>query len=177
MALGTFTPPAGGAKASSFDPRFNANKPLIVVVREFREGFTTQRFPDPKDVVIVDLVDLLADTVVPSVIWGAAAIVDRLKDQAGNGEKLPVIINEKISGKGNKYTTIDPLQEGQMLDLAVAWDKKNPTRLADESEAHRAVQAEAQNAAPAATPAAAPAAAEPKIDDAALAAAIAALGT
>jgi hypothetical protein len=137
IALGTFTPPVGG-KAGSFDPRNHADKPLIVVVREFRKDFTTRRFPNPKDVIIVDIVDILADAVHISVIWGSGAIVDRLKDQVPqNGEapqRLPVKISHVTSGAGNPYCTVDPL-EGKALELAAAWDQRYPTRIDDERAA------------------------------------------
>lgn len=138
MALGTFTPPAGG-KAGSFDPRQHAGKPLIVVVREFREDFATKRFPTPKDVVICDIVDILADTVHVSVIWGSAAIVDRVKGYTPKDgetpEKLPVQIVKVAGATGNEYCTLEPL-DGKALELAAAWDAKNGARI-DEARAER----------------------------------------
>lgn len=200
MALGTFTPPArANGKAGSFDPRFNTDKPLIVVVREFRENFTTQRFPNPKDVVIYDVVDLLANTVQISVITGSGAIVDRLKPSVpADGavpEKLPVVFKLVSPAGGNPYCTVEPL-EGQALQLAIAWDAKNPTRIEDERAAKMAADAAQApavdpvaaalqglgQAAPAAAPlqgigqTAAPAAAAPAMSDADLEAAIKALG-
>lgn len=134
MALGTFTPPASGT-AGSFDPRTNHSKPLIVVCREFREGFTTRRFPTPKDVVICDVVDLLADTVHVAVIWGGGAMVDRLKGSVPTGaevpERLPVTIVPVTAGNGGTYYVVEPL-EGTALQVAVAWDEKYPTRIDDE---------------------------------------------
>lgn len=146
MALGTWTPPSSGT-AGSFDPRNHADKPLIVVVREFRENFTTRKYPNPKNVIIVDVVDILADTVHVSVIWGSAAIVDRLKDQAPKpGEqpqRLPVVIRHVASAStGRTYTTVDPL-EGKALELAAAWDAKYPTRIDDERAARQSEVREA----------------------------------
>lgn len=142
MALGTFTLKAKG-KAGSYDPRLHVGKPLIVVPREFRAGFTTQRFPNPKDVVIVDIVDLLADTVHVSVIWGSGAIVDAVKDHVpvdgGEPTKLPVMIKQVQSAAGNQYTTLVPL-EGPALQLAAAWDAKHPTRVDAERQRHEAEQ-------------------------------------
>lgn len=140
MALGTFTPPAGG-KAGSFDPRNHADKPLIVVVREFRPNFTTRAYPNPKDVIICDIVDILANAVHVSVIWGSAAIVDRLKDQAPKDgaapERLPVKISHVQSAStGRMYTTVDPL-DGKALELAAAWDAKFPSRIDDERAARQ----------------------------------------
>jgi hypothetical protein len=142
--LGTFVPPAGPGKATSFDPRYNTDKPLIVVLREFRENFTTQRFPNPRNVVIVDVVDLMADEVHASVIWGAAAIVDRLKG-VNPGEPLPVVIQNRQSAAGNTYTTVEPL-DGQGLQFAQAWYAKFPTRIDEVRAAREAERQAAQQA-------------------------------
>lgn len=143
MALGTYTLKARG-KASSFDPRTNHGKPLIVVPREFRQNFTTPRFPTPKDVVIVDVVDLLADTVLISVIWGGGAMVDAIKQHVpAEGQeptKLPVMIQPATSANGGTYYVLVPL-DGQMLALAQAWDAKYPTRVEQERVNHEAQQA------------------------------------
>ena len=146
MALGTFTPPPSQT-ASSFDPRTNHGKPLIVVVREFRENFTTRKFPQPKDVVIVDVVDLLAGEIKLSVIWGGGAMVDRLKGsvaaEGAEPERLPVkIVKVSPASGGNDYYSIDPL-EGKELDLAAAWDAKNPT-LIDEKRAEKEAEERAK---------------------------------
>lgn len=142
MALGTYTMKAKG-KASSFDPRINGGKPLIVVPREFRPNFTTQRFPQPKDVVIVDVVDLLADTVHVSVIWGGGAMVDAIKDHVpAEGQeptKLPVKIGQAQAASGNQYYILEPL-EGAALQLAAAWDAKHPNRVDNERALHDATQ-------------------------------------
>jgi hypothetical protein len=154
MALGTFTLKAKG-KASSFDPRVNGGKPLIVIPREFRPNFTTQRFPNPKDVVIVDVVDLLADTVHVSVIWGGGAMVDAIKEHVpAEGQeptKLPVKIQAASSAAGNSYYVLAPL-DGAALQLANAWDAKFPQRVDQERARHEAEQG---TAAPAADPMAA----------------------
>jgi hypothetical protein len=154
MALGTFTLKAKG-KASSFDPRVNGGKPLIVIPREFRPNFTTQRFPNPKDVVIVDVVDLLADTVHVSVIWGGGAMVDAIKEHVpAEGQeptKLPVKIQAASSAAGNSYYVLAPL-DGAALQLANAWDAKFPQRVDQERARHEAEQG---TTAPAADPMAA----------------------
>jgi hypothetical protein len=156
MALGTYTLKAKG-KASSFDPRVNGGKPLIVVPREFRANFTTQRFPNPKDVVIVDVVDLLADTVHVSVIWGGGAMVDAIKEHVPvDGQeptKLPVKISAASSAAGNQYYVLEPL-DGAALQLAGAWDAKFPQRIDAERARHEAEQV-AGGGAPAADPMAA----------------------
>lgn len=156
MPLGTFTMRAKG-KASSFDPRVNHGKPLIVVPREFRKDFTTPRFPTPKDVVIVDVVDLLSDTVLISVIWGGGAMVDAVKEHVPTeGEqptKLPVMIKPATSATGSQYFVLAPL-EGQALQVAQMWDAKFPQRIDQERVRHEAEQL-AQANTPAADPMAA----------------------
>lgn len=203
MALGTFVAPAAGnfIKADKFDPRVNANKPLIVKVRDFNPEFSTKEFPEKRPVVFVDLVDLspvVAKTgqaeVLVSVIWGSAAMVDRLKGYAGTDEKLPLTISSVKSQQTNRtYFTVEPL-EGVALKLAGAWDDKNPTAM-DDLRAQREAEAEAEGAqntqdngpaitglasgkaAPAASaPAAAPASATAGMSDADLEAAIRDLG-
>lgn len=157
MALGTYTLKAKG-KAASFDPRVNHGKPLIVVPREFRANFTTQRFPNPKDVVIVDVVDLLADTVYISVIWGGGAMVDAIKEHIpSDGQAptpLPVMIQPTSSASGNAYYVLVPL-EGAALQLAAAWDAKYPTRVDQERSQHEAQQVAGGSTAPTVDPMAA----------------------
>lgn len=138
MALGTFTPPPSKS-ASQFDPREKFGRPLIVVAREFLPDHKTKRFPDPRDKVVADVVDLLTDSVVVSVLWGSGAIVDRLKpsvpEEGATPEKLPVkIVKVSPAGGGNDYFSIEPL-EGKELALAVAWDGKNPVRIDEERKA------------------------------------------
>lgn len=147
MALGTFTPPPSGGKAGSFDPRYNANKPLIVVPREFRPQFVTQRFPNPKDVVICDVVDVAANVVHVSVIWGAEAIVDHIKRYVpADGtapDPLPVKIITVTGQKGNAYGKLVPL-EGPELDYVAGWDAAFPGRIDAERGAKIAADQAAQ---------------------------------
>jgi len=147
IALGTFTPPPTGGKAGSFDPRYNANKPLIVVPREFRPQFVTQRFPNPKDVVICDVVDVAANVVHVSVIWGAEAIVDHIKRYVPTDgtapDPLPVKIVTVTGQKGNAYGKLVPL-EGPELDYVAGWDAAFPGRIDAERGAKIAADQAAQ---------------------------------
>lgn len=136
MALGTFTPPATGGKSSTFDPRpqfGNVGKPLIVVPREFKPDFVTPKYPNPKNVVIVDVVDLSPlysggeAVVLPSVIWGAAAVVDYLKpyclDPNTVNTPLPVKIETRVGASGTPYAVLNGLADAE-LNLAAMWDQK-----------------------------------------------------
>jgi hypothetical protein len=144
MALGQFIAPQTGAfiKGDTFDPRLNHSKPLIVVVREFKPDFVTKQYPKPKDVVIVDLVDLIANDVKVSVIWGAAAVVDRLKGMAGTDEKLPVKLEKRKSQTNSDYFTVVGL-EGKELELAVAFDQKRGDAI-EKERAERQAEADAR---------------------------------
>lgn len=135
MALGTYSAPVNTGKASTFDPRpqfGNVGKPLIVVLREFKAGFVTPKYPNPKDVVICDVVDLSPTyaggeaVVLPSVIWGAAAITDQINKQCQPGVAYPMKIVTVIGNSGTPYAKIQGLQEdpadAEMLQRAVAWD-------------------------------------------------------
>jgi len=183
MALGTFTPPAS-VNGSSFDPRDKHGRPLIVVPRKFLPQHVSKRFPTPRDKVAVDVVDLLENQVYLSVLWGSGPIVDRLNDAMKKGNTdvaLPIKIEEvKPESGGNKYYIVVPL-EGKELQLAAAWDEKNPGRVdreraEAEAEAGQQQQNGAGNESPATeAPAAPAAAAQPRMDDDALEAAIAAL--
>lgn len=189
IALGQFIAPPSGLKAGQFDPAQNVGKPVIMVPREHRTDFVTPRFPNPKDVVIYDLVDLTsldpatgeARNLQISVITGAGAMVDRLKNhlpgQPGNDTGAPMALPVKIvaverPGKAT-YFSIAGL-EGQELQLAQLWDTRFGIAYIDAKRAE--VQAEQQvangaaagngmpawaanGAAPAPAPAAAPAAA------------------
>lgn len=134
MPLGTFTPPATGV-GSSYNPKEKHGRPLIAVPRKFLPNHVSKKYPQPKDKVAVDVVDLLENKVYLSVLWGSGPIVDRLNDAMKKGNTdvpLPVKIREvHPDGGGNVYYTVDPL-DGKELELAAAWDAKNPTRIADE---------------------------------------------
>jgi hypothetical protein len=154
MALGTFVPPVS-RKAGSFDPRDNAGKPLIVIPREFREGFVSARYKDPKDVVIYDVADLTPllqgeqPVIHVSVITGSGAMVDRLKTSvpADGAEptKLPVKIEAVTPPGKNTYYTIEPLDpESNEFKLAVAWESKYPTAIDDKRREHQAEMAAQQ---------------------------------
>lgn len=162
MALGTYSAPVNTGKASTFDPRpqfGNVGKPLIVVLREFKAGFVTPKYPNPKDVVICDVVDLSPTyaggeaVVLPSVIWGAAAITDQINKQCQPGVAYPMKIVTVIGNSGTPYAKIQGLQEdpadAEMLQRAVAWDGQFGLAYIDHMAAQkRAADAMAAAAAP-----------------------------
>jgi hypothetical protein len=186
--LGEFKNNGGGAypESTKFDADANLGHPLVVIVHDFKEDFTSERFPNPRPVafvMIADLNPLLSGgqpVLYGNAILGGTAVADRLRGYAGATNedgtpvKLPVklvTVQPKKKG-GNPYRGIEPLA-GAELDLAAKWDAKFPTALQDERQrlldeaAARAAEEEAD-----AKPAPAK---EAAIPDDALAAAIAAL--
>lgn len=162
IALGTFNAPINSGKASSFDPRpqyGNVGKPLIVVCREYKENFVTPKFPTPKNVVIVDVVDLSPlyaggeAIVLPSVIWGAGAVVDRIRKECQPGEAYPMKLIT-VNGSNGPYASIVGLQtdpaDAEMLARAVDWDTRFGIAYVDHCRAQKqAADAAAAAAAPA----------------------------
>lgn len=186
MALGTFKASSGNFPAATpFDADANKGHPLIVIVHDFREDFSTKQYPKERPVafvMIADLAPVLQGK--PAVLYGNAilggdAVADRLrayagKDEEGNYTKLPVKLGTAKSQKtGNNYRTIEPL-EGDELKLATIWDEKNPTALTDERDRLQA-EADAEAEKGGGTAASNGRAPQPGTDDDALAAAIAGL--
>lgn len=147
MALGTFVAPQGNfIKATPFDAAANAGHPLIVIVHDFKEDFSTKEYPNERPVAFVMIADLAPvlqgqpAQLYANAILGGDAVADRLRAYAPGGNrnpdgelmKLPVKLGTAKSQKsGRNYRTIEPL-EGAELKLAVTWDEKNPTVLQDE---------------------------------------------
>lgn len=174
-------------KAGQFNPPANVGKPVIMVPREHRADFVTPQFPTPKDVVIYDVVNLLTGEIHISVITGAGAMVDRLKNhlpgQPGNDTGVPMLLPVKIvavdrPGKSTYYSIAG--LEDQELQLAGLWESKfgMATIDAKRAEVHAEQQvangAAAGNGMPAwaangAAPATTPAAASAPVTEAATA--------
>jgi|SRR5882757_9123789 len=145
MALGQYTQRPSKGKTNTFKPQNNANKPLLIVPREFITGFTSEAYKErgEQDVLLYDIVDLstamtptglnlAAATIVPTVITGAGAIVDDLKRFVPGGpenqsadEKMMALKFIPTRGKGpNEYYICEQLS-GPELQLAAAWDSQH----------------------------------------------------
>lgn len=145
MALGTFKAQAGNfIAATPFDAAASAGHPLVVIVHDFKEDFSTEAYPNERPVAFVMIADLAPVlqgqpvALYANAILGGDAVADRLRnyakaeDEAGNPVKLPVKLGTAKSQKtGRNYRTIEPLT-GAELQLAIEWDEKNPTALQDE---------------------------------------------
>ena len=129
---------------------------LLVKVREFRPDFSSQQYPTPKPVVIVDVLDLsvvaanvkanpsdlLAGAVFIGPLWGAEAVVDGLKDYAGSDELIPVMVGSAVSpSTGRTYCLLDAIEDDATMQFAAGVDAKFPDVL-DERRAQREAQAD-----------------------------------
>ncbi|MGI8313313.1 hypothetical protein [Saccharopolyspora hattusasensis] len=102
------------------------DKPLIVVVREHRQGIVTKFSPDGKDGITVDVADLTTDSTFLDVLWMNGAIVDGLAPHVGKA--MPVKLVWTPGKSGYPYLSVAPL-EGAELQLAAAWATKNGDRI------------------------------------------------
>lgn len=116
-------------------------RPLLIDVREYFPEFTSPKFPVPKPVVIVDVVDLTTGRIYVGPLWGTKQPVDALSGYAGSGTILPVKLETKTSGTGNPYLYVSAL-EGQELANANAWYAQYPQAMA-QSRAAKEQQAQA----------------------------------
>lgn len=145
---------------------------LLVRVSELKLNHTTRRFPNPQDKVVVDVIDASTITLGPDgqptppsiyveCLWGAGAVVDGLREYAGDGNFYPVKVGTATSGTGNQYVTLEA-PEGQDKALAVAAYERFAS-MVDQRRAQKLAEAQAARAnnvqapvAPVAPPALAP---------------------
>lgn len=141
------------------------NRPLLVLVNECLKDFVSQAYPDPKDVITLDVADLSTGRIYIGPLWGAGRVVDSLKPYAGSGQVMPVKLVE-IQGKTRVYLGVEALT-GTELAMAQQWFASYPTAMADQRAQKEMAAQTAMTAAPAPVPVqglpapAAPAAAAP----------------
>lgn len=166
MELGTFTPrPRDEMIGDKLQAQEAIDKALVVFVREHKSGIKTKFNQDPKekgykpdggDGVIVDVADVVANTVYIDVLWLNGAIVDNLAPYVG--QALPIkLVWTASQGGGKPFIGVQQLDGGHM-QVAQAWAAANPTRF-DTERAQRVANAAAFEAT--ATPVAAAPAIQP----------------
>lgn len=84
-----------------YPPKDNYNKPLLVKVREHKEGIVTSNSPDGAPGVIVDLVDLSDGKIYRNTLWMGGAVVDGLKQYVG--KVLVIRFESRKSNSGRTY--------------------------------------------------------------------------
>lgn len=140
-------------------------RPLLVLVNECLKDFVSAEYPEPKDVITLDVADLSTGRIYIGPLWGAGRVVDSLKPYAGSGQVMPVKL-VTIQGKTRPYLGVEPLA-GAELAMAQQWYASYPTAMADQRTQKEMAAQAAMTAAPAPVPVqglpapAAPAAAAP----------------
>jgi hypothetical protein len=122
MTLQNFTPKAR-IQGDKMDLRNYYGRPLLVRVNEFVPDFTSPRFPDPKPVVFVDVVDLASGQIFINALWGGGAVVDNLKEHAGTNVVLPLMA-QQAQGSGNAYIALVALDDATAA-AAGQWYQQN----------------------------------------------------
>lgn len=144
MTLGQFAPKPK-IDSDPIQAKQMANRPMLLRVEQMIPDFTSTKYPEPKNVVIVDIVDLASGQVYIGPLWGAGRVVDDLTPYAGTDQLLPVKLIYKMGGNSREYLVPEALT-GQELAYAEQFHAAYPTLLTD----HRAARvAQAMAAAPA----------------------------
>lgn len=97
--FGTYTEPETG---DQFKPAENYNVPLIVKVKQRKEGIVTTNTPEGGPGVICDVVNLTTSEVLRNVLWMGGAIVDGLTPFV-NGSPLVIRFEPRKSSSGRTY--------------------------------------------------------------------------
>lgn len=122
MTLQNFTPKAR-ITGDKMDLRDYYNRPLLVRVNEYVDGFVSPKYPNPKPVVFVDVVDLASGQIFINALWGGGAVVDNLKENAGTDVVLPLKAVQ-AQGATNKYIALQPLDDATAA-AAGQWYQQN----------------------------------------------------
>jgi len=122
-------------------------RPLLLKVEKLIADYVSKEYPNPKDVITVDLVDLTTGQIHIGPMWGAGRVVDHLKSHAGTGNVLPIKLVSKPGNGGREYLSPEPL-DGPELAYANQWFATYPTALADSRTAKEAQSAAANQSAP-----------------------------
>jgi hypothetical protein len=122
MQLQNFQPKAR-ITGDKMDLRNYYGRPLLVRVNEYVPDFTSQKYPNPKPVVFVDVVDLMSGSIFINALWGGGAVVDNLMEYAGTEVVLPLVANE-AQGATNKYISLAALDDNTAA-MAAQWANAN----------------------------------------------------
>lgn len=109
----TFVPPAI-EDGDQYSPKDHIGTPVIVKVRERKEGIVTSNSPQGGPGVIVDLVDLKDGNVYRNVLWMGGAFVDALTQYIGKGPVVLEIESRKSATSGRNYTAPKAADDAQI---------------------------------------------------------------
>lgn len=137
--LGQYNKPQG-SQGDRIQAQQMLDRPLLVWVRKTQFLNRTKFSADGGEAVYIDFVDLLSNQAYIEVMWMAGAIVDGLKQYAGDGNAYPVKVVQVAGGKWGKYQTIESLSEDPQwmghiqANLAAFQNLVQQTRAAKEQE-------------------------------------------
>lgn len=106
--LGQYVPPAA-SQGDRVQAQQMVDRPLLVWVRKTQFLNKTKFSATGGDAVYIDFVDLLTNQVYIEVMWMAGAIVDGLKQYAGDGNAYPVKVVKVQGGQHGSYNRIESL--------------------------------------------------------------------
>lgn len=107
-----------------YKPFENYGHACIVMVKEYKPSVVTPNSADGAPAVIVDLVDMDAESVFRNVLMMTGAIVDGFKAHAGSGKPLVVSWEKRTSSSKRTYAAPAPATPEQ-LKAAGEWYTKN----------------------------------------------------
>lgn len=108
--LGQYNKPQG-SQGDRVQAQQMVDRPILVWVRKLQHLNRTKFSADGGDAIYIDFVDLLSNQVYIEVMWMAGAIVDGLKQYAGDGNAYPVKVVKVQGGQWGSYQTIESLSD------------------------------------------------------------------
>lgn len=108
--LGQYVKPQG-SQGDRVQAQQMVDRPILVWVRKLQHLNRTKFSADGGDAIYIDFIDLQSNQVYIEVMWMAGAIVDGLKQYAGDGNAYPVKVVRVQGGQWGSYQTIESLSE------------------------------------------------------------------
>lgn len=108
----------------SLKPSDAQDRPLVVSVRERREGIVTKYQKDGAPGVVVDVADVKEGRVYANVLWMNGALVDALTPYVGNVVPIKLVMTPPKKAGGYPYLSVEALT-GPELALAGRWAEGN----------------------------------------------------
>jgi len=106
--LGQYVPPAA-SQGDRIQAQQMVDKPILVWVRKTQHLARTKFSAEGGDAVYLDFIDLQTNQCYIEVMWMAGAIVDGLKQYAGDGNAYPVKVVRVQGGQHGFYQRIESL--------------------------------------------------------------------
>lgn len=108
--LGRYEKPQG-SQGDRIQAQQMVDRPLLVWVRKLQHLNRTKFSAEGGDAIYLDFIDLQTNNVYIEVMWMAGAIVDGLKQYAGDNNAYPVKVVKVVGGQWGSYQTIESLAD------------------------------------------------------------------